>query len=179
MLYTLDKNLKKENKIKKYFIMSIISILLGLVGTFIIALIIGFRPIIINGGSMLPTLDYYDVIIVYKPAQEEFKVGDILTYQYSTGALVTHRIIEIDENGYFFTQGDNPNNTADGYPISYNREVDKPTVVGKTYFAIPSGKIVQWLLVIPNTVSLIAGIWLLVELNKASRDFCNENVDEI
>ena len=70
---------------------------------------------------MLPTLDYNDIIVVYKPAQNEFKVGDILTYQFGkNGPLVTHRIIEIDDKGYFYTQGDNPNNSADEYPISYN-----------------------------------------------------------
>ena len=98
---TLDKKLEKENNFYKYFLkyffMTIKSILFALALTIIIALIIGFRPIIINGGSMLPTLDYNDIIVVYKPAQNEFKVGDILTYQFGkNGPLVTHRIIEIE-----------------------------------------------------------------------------------
>lgn len=185
MLYTLDKKLKKENSFYKYFLkyffMTIKSILLALALTIIIALIIGFRPIIINGGSMLPTLDYNDIIVVYKPAQNEFKVGDILTYQFGkNGPLVTHRIIEIDKDGYFFTQGDNPNNSADEYPISYNYEEGKPTVVGKTYYALRvTGQIVHWLMIIPNLISLIAGVFMIYGLNKATREFCDKNVDSI
>ena len=179
MLYTLDKKLKKENKFLKYFSMSIVSILLGLVGTFIIALIIGFRPIIINGGSMLPTLTWGDLIIIYKPPQEEIKVGDILTFQFNSGELCTHRITGINENGDYITEGDNPNNDQDSSPVSYNKKDGLPTVVGITYYIIPSGNLIQWLLVIPNTISLAAGIWLLFELHKASKDFCDRNAEEL
>lgn len=160
--------------------MSIKSILYALVLTIIIGLIIGFRPIIINGGSMLPTLTWGDIIIVYKPAQNEFKVGDILTYQFGSGTLVTHRIIDIDENGYFYTQGDNPNNDPDGYPISYNKEADKPTVVGKTIYALrATGQVITWLTSIPNLIAFVSGICVLIQINKNSKEFCFKNVDAI
>ena len=160
--------------------MSVRSILYALALTIIIALIIGFRPIIINGGSMLPTLTWGDIIIVYKPAQSEFKVGDILTYQFGNGPLVTHRIIDIDENGYFYTQGDNPNNDPDGYPISYKQESGKPTVVGKTIYALrTTGQAITWLIQIPNLIAVASGICLIVLLNKNTKEFCDKNVDSI
>ena len=155
--------------------MAIRSVIYALFLTITIAFIIGFRPIIINGGSMLPTLDYNDIIVIYKPAQSAFQVGDILTFQVGS-SLVTHRIIEIDEDGYFYTQGDNPNNSPDGYAISYNKEGSKPFVVGKTYYKLKvTGQLVHWVLIIPNLISLITIIYLLFQANKNSKEFLEKH----
>ena len=182
MLYTLEGKLKKQNKVLKYLSMLGYSILWGLLGTVIIALIIGFRPIIINGGSMLPTLDYNDIIVIYKPPQEEIHVGDILTFTFSeSSTYITHRIIAIDENGDYWTEGDNPNNSPDGYPISYNKEkANKPYVVGKTYYSLKVvGQTVAWLRDLPNLFSTLLGIVLLVQSNKAIKTFVKENAENL
>ncbi len=178
MIYKLEGKLKKENKFKKYIMMGITSILIAFVFTIAIALIIGFRPVIVDGGSMWPTLNYGDIIIIYKVPQNELKVGDILTFKHSeNGHNVTHRIIEIDENGDYWTQGDNPNNTPDGYAISYNQQAGKPFVVGKTIYMITQSKtpILHWLISIPNLLAVFAGIVLLSQTNNLTNELLEKN----
>lgn len=182
MIYALEGKLKKPNVFLKYLSMIGYSLLYGLLGTIVIALIIGFRPIIINGGSMLPTLTYNDIIVVYKPPQDQIHVGDILTYTFSeNGTYVTHRVIDIDENGDFWTQGDNPNNSPDGYPISYNKEGNnKAYVVGKTYYSLKIvGQTVGWLRSLPNLLTAVASIALLVVSNKAIKTYIKDNVQNL
>lgn len=170
MQYNLYDNYHKQSKIKKFMSLAINSIFIAFLLTIIVALLIGFRPVQINGGSMLPTLDYGDVIIIYKAPKSDFKVGDILTYKFGeNGGYVTHRIIDIDENGDFWTQGDNPNNSADGYPISYNYETGKAVVVGKTIYML-KGPIFHWLINIPNLICLFAGIVLLKQTNNNTKE---------
>ncbi len=186
-MYKLDKRLKKRLDFFDYLKMAIKSILLGLIiGIFVIigiAYLIGYRPIVIGGGSMLPTLTWGDIIIVYKPAKEDIKVGDILTFYFegenSDGIrLVTHRIIEIDENGHFYTQGDNPNNSPDGYPIYYSAEEGNPYVYGVTQFSLHYvGQFVAWIKQIPNLISIIASIWLLYEMKELFKNFFEDNFD--
>lgn len=187
-MYKLDKRLKKRLNFLDYFKMAIKSILLGLViGIFIvigIGYLLGYRPIVIGGGSMLPTLTWGDIIVVYKPAKEDIKVGDILTFSFGEGVnsdgvnLVTHRIIEIDENGYFYTQGDNPNNSPDGYPIYYSAEEGVPYVYGVTQYSFHYiGQFIYWVKQIPNLVSFIASIWLLYEMKELSKSIFESYID--
>ena len=170
MDFTSESYLKKENYFIKYFFMGLKSILYAIFITIVFALIIGFRPVIIAGGSMLPTLERGDIIIIKKPAKEQIKVGDILTFRLSEdGSYCTHRIIEIDEMGNFYTQGDNPNNSPDGYPISYAQ------VVGITIYKfhyIPC--ILYYLLNIPNLIFVISAIILLYQSNRESKYICNK-----
>ena len=96
MIYKLEGKLKKSNLVIKYLAMALKSIFLAFLLTIVVALIIGFRPVRVISNSMNPTLYKGDVIIIYKPKQNEFKVGDILTFT-SGSTNVTHRIIEITE----------------------------------------------------------------------------------
>lgn len=69
----------------------------------------GIETLIVKSNSMSPIFRKNDIIIIQE--QKEYKVGDIITYKANNGELVTHRIIEKTENG-FYTKGDN-NNTKD------------------------------------------------------------------
>ena len=170
MNYKLESNLKKENNFIKYFLMGIKSFFYALLLTIGFALIIGYRPVIIAGGSMLPTLERGDIIIIKKPPQEEIKVGDILTFRLSEdGSYCTHRIIEIDHLGRFYTQGDNPNNSPDGYPITYAQ------VVGITIYKLHYVPLaLYYLFEIPNLIFVISAIILLYQTNRESKYICNK-----
>ena len=71
--------------------------------------------------SMNPVFKKNDIIIIQE--QNEYKVGDIVAYIADDGNIVTHRIIEKNENG-FYTKGDN-NNTKDETSIHSNSIIGK------------------------------------------------------
>lgn len=70
---------------------------------------IPFHFYIIQTGSMKPEIQIGEMVIVKK--KQEYQEGDIITYQVKQSYMVTHRIIEKTEEG-FFTKGDF-NNTKD------------------------------------------------------------------
>lgn len=80
--------------------------------------------------SMNPIFKKNDIIIIQE--QNEYKVGDIIAYIADDGNIITHRIIEKNENG-FYTKGDN-NNTKDETLIHSNN------IIGKFKMVIYSSK---------------------------------------
>jgi len=85
----------------------------------------------IVSGSMEPTINVNDVIVIEKCTQDELEKGDIITYKKQDGTIVTHRIVAIhkgDENIYT-TKGDN-NDIEDEEKIKYSQ------VHGKYLFKI-------------------------------------------
>ncbi|MDF2531705.1 MAG: signal peptidase [Clostridia bacterium] len=91
----------------------------------------GFIPLTVLSGSMSPTIETGDMIVVRNKAAH-LQVGEIGTYRVGN-SLVTHRVMEITtDNGNvaYITQGD-ANNTTDGNPIN------KDQLVGKYQLRIP------------------------------------------
>ena len=77
----------------------------------------GFTSMIVMSGSMSGT------------AEDHIEVGDIVTFMEGKTA-VTHRIVEINEDGTFTTKGD-ANNAEDQNPVA------KDKIIGKYLFRIP------------------------------------------
>lgn len=72
---------------------------------------------------MEPTINIKEMIIIKE--QNDYKVGDIVTYKDSKGKLVTHRIVS--KVGHkIITRGDN--NTVSDDPININQ------IEGKIYY---------------------------------------------
>ena len=90
----------------------------------------GIEVLKVKSNSMSPIFKKQDIIIIQE--QNEYKIGDIITYEANTGELVTHRIIEKTENG-FYTKGDN-NNTKD------EKEVSQKDIVGKAVYILHLNK---------------------------------------
>ncbi|NPA84390.1 MAG: signal peptidase I [Crenarchaeota archaeon] len=64
----------------------------------------------VASGSMLPTLERGDLVVVRGAGPEDIKVGDIVVYQSCQGPLIIHRVIKIvkmDNEYYYVTKGDN------------------------------------------------------------------------
>lgn len=74
---------------------------------------LSIRALVIKSGSMIPTFNKNDIIIIKKA--KEYKVGDIITYNQNE-YFITHRIVAI-ENKDFITKGDN-NNCQDEQAVS-------------------------------------------------------------
>lgn len=67
------------------------------------------RILIIKSNSMYPKLEKGDIVLIKK--YNNYIKGDIITYSFEDNYLVTHRIIEKNNEG-FITKGDN-NNSED------------------------------------------------------------------
>ena len=88
----------------------------------------GFSIFNISSGSMKETIQIDDIIIVKE--EQNLNEGDIITF-FQNDQIVTHRIIELLDDGDFITKGD-ANNSKDG-------KVFKQNVIGKVVKIIPKG----------------------------------------
>jgi len=64
----------------------------------------------VASGSMLPTLERGDLVIVRGVAPDDVSVGDIIVYKSCQGPLIIHRVIKVVKVGsqyYYVTKGDN------------------------------------------------------------------------
>ena len=92
---------------------------------------VGIDVFVVLSGSMEPKI--HTGALVYVKESDEFKVGDIITYQVSDSMSATHRIVDVieDENGLSFkTKGD----ANDHEDSSLVREDE---VIGTVMFSIP------------------------------------------
>ncbi|TET40914.1 MAG: signal peptidase I, partial [Dehalococcoidia bacterium] len=91
------------------------------------------HPTTVIGGSMRPTLDVGDVVIVVKVPADTINPDDIIQFREAEGGTTVHRVVEIQEtegNMVFVTQGD-ANEAPDPDPVLADN------VVGKVVFNIP------------------------------------------
>lgn len=94
--------------------------------------LLNHRIYIVESGSMSPTLQIDSMILVKEMSKEEIKSGDIITYYSNNGDIrVTHRVVEVINNGEnFITRGD-ANNVNDPSLLDGNK------VIGKVITTIP------------------------------------------
>jgi len=91
------------------------------------------HPTTVISGSMRPTLDVGDVVIIAKVSADTVKPGDIIQFREAKGVTTVHRVVEIQESEgqrVFITQGD-ANSEPDANPVL------AANVVGKVIFEIP------------------------------------------
>jgi len=93
----------------------------------------GLSPYTVLSGSMRPTYPVGSLIYVTEVEPEELEIGDPLTYVIPGDTVVTHRIVEIIDEGdelKFRVKGD-ANDEADGTPVPAKN------IIGKPVFSIP------------------------------------------
>lgn len=151
----ISKNIKRNQKIKKILI---IILYIMLIPTILFSLLLiclelgnsGVFPSSLNieiytvtSESMSPRLNINDIIIVKKGyTNEEYKVGNIITFKKKNGEIVTHRIDDIttvDLQRAFVTKGDN-NTVKDEEIVKYKY------IIGKVIYTMPKFGIVMKLL---------------------------------
>lgn len=77
-----------------------------------------------KGTSMFPVLQENDTLIVQRA--DDYKIGDVLVYDYKEEGLLVHRLLQI-RDGKYFCKGDN----------SYRlEEVEEEAVCGKVDYVI-------------------------------------------
>lgn len=90
------------------------------------------RLYIVDSGSMTPTIKVNSMIIVKESLPKEIVAGDIITYYgHNTSSRVTHRVVDVIEEGKsFITKGD-ANESEDPMPL------DGKKLIGKVVIIIP------------------------------------------
>ena len=77
-------------------------------------------------GSYEDSIEPVSVIISKNTSFDNLEINDIVVFKSNDNTkLIVHRIVRIDEDGYFITKGDNPNNSEDGplYQDNYQAKV--------------------------------------------------------
>lgn len=130
--------MKKEKSFFQIFL-NIISWLF--LGVFVVALIFtaagnlnvfgGYKSLIVQSGSMEPTIMTGDVVIVARSLS--YQVNDVVTFNDSEGYITTHRIAKLEKEGEeqrFVTKGD-ANRVQDSENIIENQ------IMGKVILVVP------------------------------------------
>ena len=102
--------------------------LLGAAGGIAVAWSQGYRLFAVTSGSMAPTLDPGDLVLVV-PAGD-YRPGDIITFGHGAG-ITTHRVHGIDDSG-LVTQGD-ANPSPDAFSVGVQ------DVAGEVVRMVPNG----------------------------------------
>lgn len=103
--------------------------------------IFGHRIYIVDSGSMSPTINVDSMIIVKELKPSEVEIKDVITYYgHNDKSRVTHRVMDIENNGEsFITRGD-ANEVSDPNPLNGDK------LIGKVVFKIPViGKVFRFL----------------------------------
>lgn len=95
--------------------------------------LLGHRPVFVLTGSMEPYMRENSICVTKEVKSiDELAVGDVITYHIENDEgrtiRITHRITNIDSNGYIKTKGDN-NNVGDIYDLSIDNVEAKVVVV--------------------------------------------------
>jgi len=110
----------------------------------------GYTFFEVVSGSMSPTINTYDMIIV--KIDKEVSVDDIVTF-YKDNSFITHRITDYKDDNNILTKGD-ANNTTD-------KSITKDEILGKVVFIIPKFGIIR---VVLSDIKVIASVFITIIL---------------
>ena len=141
----------------------------------------GYRIYTIISGSMIPTYDVGDTLLIKEMTSDNIEIGDAVTYlgeggEYN-GKIITHEVIdiELDENGkYLFHTKGKANNIEDPI-VSQDQVLGK--VIHKFFFLTILGKITTSLPLLFICVIIPLAIIIAIEIIKLVYK-TDEEIDE-
>jgi signal peptidase len=118
------------------------SVAVTAVGVYAVLLGLGYKPVAVYSGSMVPTLRVGGVAFDRSVPSSSVRVGDVITFSdpYTPGRLVTHRVVRIfhtKQGTAYRTKGD-ANATRDPWTIRLGARV------GRVSFSVPYAGYVLW-----------------------------------
>ena len=169
MKYTkenMDKRKKRIELSKKTFVIIIYIILIPVIFYNIMLIVqaatnpretpcvFGIKTFVIISGSMEPSLEIGDVVVIKEFPKEELQKGDVISFR-NGQSIITHRITDVikEKNGKvsFETKGDN-NNIKDKNYVKYDdvegKMVGKIPFVGKVAILLKNKLIIIIILMI-------------------------------
>lgn len=93
-------------------IVLVYTILLALLvfGSTTVPTILGYQTMLVTSGSMAPTIEVGDAVVIRRVRPEEVKPGDVITYRAARSpGMVTHRVLQVRDiqgRAWMQTQGD-------------------------------------------------------------------------
>lgn len=127
-----------------------------------VATVNGYGLLEVVSGSMKPTININDLIII-NTEDKSYQINDIVTFYDVDEALVTHRIIAISDN-WVITKGDN-NNTPD-------EKISRDKIIGKYVKKVSGlGKVITSLKSpIVMIIVLLVGIMVCIFISTKEED---------
>jgi signal peptidase len=128
-------------------------------------------PIVaVESNSMTPTFYRGDILILQGVPSSHLTVGDIIVFSPpNQGVPVVHRIITLNSDGTFQTQGD-----ANQGQLWYEKSIKASQIHGKQVMMIPFMgwvKIITMEYVLPNMIWMIFGVILISFVYVGNRIF--------
>jgi len=125
------------------------------------ALIPGWTSAAIMSGSMSPSIRTGDVVVASSSDGENLGLGTVVMFEGpSRPGYVTHRIVEINEDGTYTTQGD-ANPGADSTPLRPEQVVGTGRIlvplIGLPYVWISNE---EWVTLAVSAVVMLLALWL-------------------
>ena len=112
--------MKAVKIIRTVFDIIIVLLAIFCVSVFLFVKINGIEVLVVQSGSMEPTINVDDVVVIQPVTMPEVKVNDIVTYV-DNDVYVTHRVVEILDDGQKLRmKGDNNNITDRVYVTDKN-----------------------------------------------------------
>ena len=106
----------------------ILVVMLLLVAMLFLPRVVGLKPLAVLSGSMEPTYHVGSLIYVKSVDPSSIEVGDPMTYKISADTMVTHRVVEKNEEAQTFRTKGDANDNEDGGDIAYANVVGKPLI---------------------------------------------------
>ncbi|HEX6595078.1 MAG TPA: signal peptidase I [Bacillota bacterium] len=138
--------------------------------------ILGYQLKMVMSGSMEPDIKTGSIITIkLEDETTQFKKGDVITYITKEKNLMTHRIVEVGNDGQFYiTKGDR-NNGPDAEPVLHQNVIGKYTgftipYVGYAANFIQSKQGIMFLIIVPGLLFILYALLIfgriLQQLNR-------------
>lgn len=138
----------------------ILIVVIALAILLVLVRLVGYTPYAVLSGSMEPLYSVGSTVYVKSVEAEDIEVGDVITFTMADGStVVTHEVVEIDEEmGQYYTKG-LANDTQDGAPTTIDH------IIGEVHFGIPYLGYISSYITTPPWIYIIiclALIWILL-----------------
>lgn len=162
---------EKKKTIKEVIIIAGVIMIVFLGIRFMLGLNVNESPFyVVSSGSMIPTLNVNDVLIIQGGNFNDVKIGDIIVFKRPNihDKIIVHRVVKInDVNGVtvLTTKGDNNPSIIPGtdYPIT------KDDYIGRVIFVIPKLGYITNLFPPPINYIIVAIIIIIIFINSFSK----------
>ncbi len=149
---------------------TVIVIIIAFMAMMYVPRLFGVTPYVVLSGSMEPTYHVGSLIFVDEDF-DKIEVNDSITFYMNANTLVTHRVIEIDEENMLYTTKGDANNTPDFKPVAFNN------IVGVPMFTIPYlGYVAVYVVSFEGKIALASLVALMILISYMPRLFEKKDI---